>query len=199
MGAAIHDNHAPMSEPAPTALTALMPGSPGRWPYAGHVRGQWRRNDGTLALAWAGRIAASCGPEEAWQAAEALRASLAAGIASIGAAANAATALDLMWLPLATLPPPLVAREDLTLLIAPDGADGVRLIGCGLASVSVEGAGGFVGAVLVGSPLLGEPGLPAVAPTPEAPQRAGRRFIALPPGLTLPDRARLDSACGVHA
>ena len=37
-----------------------------------------------------------------------------------------------------------------------------------------------------------------VAPPPEPPQRAGRLFVALPPGLALPDRRKLDAACGVH-
>lgn len=184
-----------MSDPV---LTVLMPGSPGRWPYTGHVRGRWRRSDGSLSLAWAGRIAATCGPDEAWQGAEALRTALAAGLAGIGAGTGLVSALEAVWRPLAALPAPLVAREDLSLLIAGEGPEGVRLVGCGLASVWVEGAGGFVGAVLVGSPLLGEPGLPSGAPPPEPPQRAGRLFVALPPGLTLPDRARLDAACGVH-
>ena len=184
-----------MSDPA---LTVLMPGSPGRWPFSGHVRGRWRRADAGLTLAWAGRISATSGPEEAWEAAEALRAALAAGLPEITPTTSTTGALEGLWRRLGTLPPALVAREDLSLLIAAEGAEGIRLVGCGLASVSVDGVGGLVGAVLVGSPLLGEPGLPVAAPPPEPPQRAGRLFVALPPGLALPDRRKLDDACGVH-
>lgn len=167
-----------------------MPGTPGRAPFAGHVRGV--RRAGGVTLAWAGRLAAAVGPETGWEAAEALRTALAAVVpgardAWLRATFTALRGLDARWL----------GREDLSLLLVAADADGARLTGVGLAEVRVRTATGWTSALPRTSPALTEPGPLPDAPAIEAPLRGGDTWIGLPPGIAFPtgDWAR---ACGWH-
>lgn len=167
-----------------------MPGTPGRAPFAGHVRGV--RAAGGVTLAWAGRVAAAAGPEIGWEAAEALRTVLAAVApgardAWLRAAFAALRGLEPRWL----------GRDDLSLLLVAADADGARLIGVGLAEVRVLAGTGWTAALPRTSPTLAEPGPLPDAPALEAPLRAGDAWIGLPPGVPFPtgDWAR---ACGWH-
>lgn len=156
-----------------------MPGSPGRAPFAGHVRGA--RAEGRLRLGWAGRLAGAAGPEEGWAAAEALRAVI-AGVPATGrdawlrGAFAALRQLDPRWL----------GREDLSLLLVAEDGDGARLTGVGLAEVQVGGPGGWASALPRSSPMLGEPGPLPDAPAIESPLRKGDPWIALWPGAPAP-------------
>lgn len=150
------------------------------------------REVGGVRLAWAGRVAASASPEEAWEAADALRDVLAAATAPDRDGLIAAVGAGLRGLPARWRD-----RGDLSLLLAGADEQGIRLMGCGLAQVLVETTGGWLAAALPGSPLVGDPGLPAEWAAAQPPLRAGVRFLGLPAGVPLPpDVAR---ACGVHA
>lgn len=188
-----------MADPAvqivdPEAVAAVevwMPGSPGRWPFAGHVRGRWAGSG--VRVAWAGRIAWSALPEEAYEAADALRDAL--------ATVQAETRFDAVariWAAIAELPERWRTREDLSILIAAADAEGIALSAAGLTGVWVQNDSGWVTAALSGSPLFTEPGVPARAPTPQPPLRSGVRFVGLPRDIALPRPADIALACGVR-
>lgn len=172
-------------------MQVVMPGSPGRTPFAGCVRGV--RQEGGLTLGWAGRIAASAGPVEAWEAAEALRDTLA-----VIAPGPRDAWLRGVFQALPLLPPRWIDRGDLSLLLVARDADGVRLTGVGLADVLVLVQGAFVPALPRTSPLRGEPGPLPDAPVLEAPLRDGAVWLGLAPGMPVPDPVGWAAACGVH-
>ncbi|MSP56439.1 MAG: hypothetical protein EXR69_12685 [Myxococcales bacterium] len=169
-----------------------MPGAPGRWPFAGHVRGRWE--SGPVQIAWAGRVAHSALPEEAWEAAEALRDVL-AGVVGDGRLDVLARA----WSAIDTLPDRWKSREDLCILLAARDPAGTVLSGAGLTAVLVEGQTDWVAAALSGSPLFTEPGAPARAPVPQPSLRPGFRFVGLPKEAILPKSGEIAAACGVRA
>ncbi len=172
-------------------LEVWMPGSPGRWPFAGHVRGSW--SGGPVQLAWAGRVAHSALPEEAWEAAQSLRDAL-AGVTGDGRFDVIARA----WAAVDQLPERWRAREDLSLLFAAVDPAGVLLSATGLAGVFVESPSGWVAAALSGSPLFTEPGVPARPPVPQPSLRAGTRFAGLCKDMPLPRPADIALSCGVR-
>ncbi len=171
-------------------MTCLLPGSPGRAPFAGHVRGA-RDLDG-VRLAWAGRIAATASPDEAWLAADALRDVLTDTTGRDREALIAAVGVGLRAIPAA-----LRDRADLSLLLAVADARGILLMGTGFAQVLVDTEGGWLAAALPGSPLIGEPGFPEDWAVGQPPLRTGTRFLGLPTGLAVPTDAA--HACGVRA
>lgn len=177
---------------AVAAVEVWMPGNPGRWPFAGHVRGRWA--EGGVRLAWAGRIAWSALPDEAYEAADALRDAMATVRGD-----SRFTVIAAAWAAVAALPERWRAREDLSVLFAAADADGIVLSSAGLTGVWVEGESGWVAAALSGSPLFTEPGVPGRAPTPQPPLRAGARFVGLPRDIALPRPADIALACGVRA
>lgn len=169
-----------------------MPGSAGRAPFAGHVRGA--RDLPGLRVAWAGRIAATAAPEEAWDAADALRDVVAAATEAGGDRASVTAAI---YEGLRALPARWRDRTDLSLLVAVADEQGIGLAGCGFAQVLVETSGGWLAAALPGSPLIGEPGLPDAWSAPQPPLRTGTRFLGLAADTAVPlDPAR---ACGVRS
>ncbi len=179
--------------PEPGAVACVMPGTPGRWPFAGHVRGRWEA--GPVQIAWAGRLAHSALPDEAWEAAQALRDVLATvtGDGRFDVIARA-------WAAVGTLPERWKTREDLCLLFAAADPAGILLSAAGVANVYVEATpGGWVAAALSGSPLYTEPGVPERAPVPQPSLRPGTRFIGLPRDVALPKPKDLALACGVRS
>lgn len=186
-----------MPDPSPS-LVALLPGSPGRWPFAGHVRG--RALHGDLSLAWAGRVGGSLPPEDAWEGAEALREALrTADVAGASRAADPARAAsDVVWAALRSLPAALLAREDLSFLLVGVVSGRAFVTGCGLETVLAETPSGWVSAALAGAPLLTEPGLPASPAPPQPPHRSGARYLGVPPGIPMPAPDRIELVCGVH-
>ncbi len=175
----------------PDAIDVWMPGSPGRWPFAGHVRGRWE--SGAIRLAWAGRIAWCALPEDAFEAAEALR-----DVLSTVRGDGRFTAIASAWAAVDTLADKWKSRGDVSLLFAAVDPAGIVLSSTGLEAVWVEGHSGWVAAALSGSPLFTEPGAPERAPVPQPPLRPGLRFLGLPPGIALPKPADMALACGVR-
>jgi hypothetical protein len=178
-------------------LVALLPGSAGRWPFAGHVRGVGVAAEAG-SVAWAGRVGTGLPPEEAWEAAEALRDCFAAWTLELGYATTSSHALTRLWPHLRALPARWATRADLCFVAAAHDGARMLLTGVGLDGVLVETGSGWVVAALSGSPLLGETGLPAHDPAPQPPLRTGARVIGLPPGAALPAADKLDLACGLH-
>lgn len=127
-------------------MRALLVGTPGRAPFAGHFRGRVAR--GPVSLCWAGRVKASHPPEAAWDAAEAARDAL-APLADAPAADRFAL-VDAAWAALRTLGAP-----DLSVLLVAADEEGVVVAGSGL--VEVRGDGKRVAAP--GHPLYDEPGV----------------------------------------
>ncbi len=168
-----------------------MPGTPGRWPFAGHVRGRWEA--GPVRIAWAGRVAHSALPDEAWEAATALRDAL-AGVTGDGRF----DVISRAWEAVAKLPERWKDREDLCLLFAASDPAGVMLSATGVTGVFIEGATGWVAAALSGSPLFTEPGVPTRALVPQPPLRPGFRFLGLPKDMAMPKPAEVPMACGVR-
>lgn len=168
-----------------------MPGSPGRWPFAGHVRGRWE--SGPVRIAWAGRIAHSALPEEAWEAATALRDALGTvtGDGRFDVISRAWAAID-------QLPERWKTREDLSLLLVASDPAGILLSSAGLTAVYVESPAGWVAAALSGSPLFSEPGVPSRAPVPQPSLRPGTRFVGLGKDMPLPKPADIALSCGVR-
>ncbi len=168
-----------------------MPGSPGRWPFAGHVRGRWEA--GPVRLAWAGRIAHSALPEEAWEAATALRDVLGSVVGD-----GRFDVINQAWAAVDTLPERWKTREDLSLLLAACDPAGILLSSAGMAAVYVESPAGWVAAALSGSPLFTEPGAPARPPVPQPSLRPGTRFVGLCKDMPLPKPADIALSCGVR-
>lgn len=172
-------------------------GTPGPWPFAGHLRGRLHGAGG--ALSWAGRVAASRGPQVAYQASRAVEAAL-RQVAHTGdrrrVLADAWLALD--GLRSAALGPDRGA--DLVLLLVAVDEEGAAISGVGLDHIMGGGAELRLW-LRPPHPLLGPPGLPGA-------QRGALSVDTLPPwliavaadappvtGLTLPAALR---ACGVH-
>ena len=172
-------------------VVVWMPGSPGRWPFAGHVRGSWE--SGPVRIAWAGRIAHSALPDEAWEAAEALRDALKSVTGD-----GRFDVITRAWEAVATLPERWKTREDLSLLFVASDPAGNLLSAAGLAGVYVESSSGWVAAALSGSPLFTEPGAPARPPVPQPSLRPGNHFVGLCKDMPMPKPADLALSCGVR-
>lgn len=150
-------------------MRALLVGSPGRSPFAGHFRGRLER--GGASLAWAGRVKGSAAPEEAWAAAEAARDVMAAvsGEDRFGL-------IDGAWAALRTL-----ERADLTVLLVARDPEGLSVAACGLADLRVGGEP----VAEAGHPLFDEPGV-RERPGYFHPTVSGEEWVGLPVGLKWP-------------
>lgn len=127
-------------------MRALLVGTPGRTPFAGHFRG--RAAAGGATLTWAGRVRGAHAPSEAWEAAEAARDAL-AGLPTAPDVDRFAL-VDAAWEALRGL-----GAADLSVLLVASDADGVVVAACGLGEVRADGKV----AVPAGHPLCDEPGV----------------------------------------
>lgn len=182
-------------EPSPPQVGLL--GTPGPWPFAGHLRG--RRHGTGGALSWAGRIAASGGPQVGYQASRAVDAAL----RQVAHTGDRRRVLADAWLALDGLRPAALGPErgaDLVLLLVAVDAEGAAISGVGLDRI-LGGAAELSLWLRPPHPLLGPPGLPGA-------QRGALSVDSLPPWLIgvaadAPSVAglRLQAAlraCGVH-
>lgn len=185
-----------MSASSASNVPALA-GNEGEWPFAGCFRGT--SGDGTLA--WAGRIAASAGPEVAFRASRRVSAAL----ATVAVGGDRRRVLSDAWLALDAIPTgafgPALGGDLVLLLVARD-ADGAAVAGVGLEAVWAGGDGGaIVPWILPPHPLLGPPGRPGA-------KRGALAIDALPPWILAraadgPDLGMLSMqhalrACGVR-
>lgn len=170
------------------SASVWLVGAGGRTPFVGYFRGA--RALGSVRLAWAGRIAASAGVLEGWEAAEAARDALAELPLPVDADDALCAAADA----LGRMPARWLARGDLAVLLVAADAARTRALGSGLDEVWGLVDARWAPLLPDGHPLLGEPGLPTPRPhdlTPAA------RWVATPSGLRFPD-GNIAAACGAH-
>ncbi|MSQ02922.1 MAG: hypothetical protein EXR71_13690 [Myxococcales bacterium] len=165
-------------------MRALLVGTPGRTPFAGHFRGRATAGGGTIA--WAGRVRGAHAPGEAWEAAEAARDAL-AGLSSTVDADRFAL-VDAAWAALRQL-----GAADLSALLVAGDAEGVVVAACGLGEVRADGAV----AVPAGHPLYDEPGV-RDRPGYFHPEGPVTDWIGVPVGLAWRTEA-LTTMCGVRS
>lgn len=150
-------------------MRALLVGSPGRSPFAGHFRG--RTEQGGAVLAWAGRVNGGAAPEEAWAAAEAAR-----DVMATLAGADRFALIDGAWGALRTL-----ERSDLAVLLVARDAEGLSVAACGLGDLRVGGEP----VAEPGHPVFDEPGV-RERPGYFHPTVSGEEWVGLPVGLKWP-------------
>jgi len=158
-------------------MRALLWGTPGRTPFAGHFRGRWAADGAELC--WAGRVRASASPEEAWAAAESARDAMAAALgAGWGASsgdslgADRFALIDAAWAALRTLDHP-----DITVLLVASDSDGVSVAASGLVELRVDGEP----VAEAEHPLFDEPGV-RERPGYFHPPCAGTEWVGVPVG-----------------
>lgn len=159
-------------------MRVMLVGSPGRTPFTGHFRG--RSPAGSVTLFWAGRIRPSAAPAEAWEAAE-----------QAAAALSGATGTDrFAWIESAWNRLRPLDRNDLSVLLVAQDADGTSVSASGLAALKADS----IDVVDPGHPLLGEPGIPERTGFFQ-PDRVATDWVGVPVGARWPDTDVL-AACG---
>lgn len=161
-------------------MRALLVGSRGRSPFAGHFRG--RVTGGSASLAWAGRLKGSAAPETAWSAAERAR-----DVLSGLMGADRFALIDQAWAALRSL-----EGGDLSVLLVAKDEEGLSLAACGLADVRVGGQS----VAPAGHPLFDEPGV-RERPGYFHPELAGEDWVGLPVGMTWP-QGDIAELCGAR-
>ncbi|HND28919.1 MAG TPA: hypothetical protein PLA94_02935 [Myxococcota bacterium] len=165
-------------------------GSPGRRPFAGHFRG--RMTVGGVSLAWAGRLAFSLSPPEAWIAADAARAALAAWPGGD----NRVDAIQQAWLCLHRMEARWIERQDISVLFAAEDAEGFALSACGLQMIHERVEGSFRPMLSQDHPLLSEAGL-SDSPSLFLPTSPGP-WVGQAVGSALPT-GDADRLCGIRS
>lgn len=160
-------------------MRVLLLGSPGPFPFVGHLR--VTRMDGAVTLRLAARLAAH-DPETGWARVESARNALAtvAGADRYAIVAAAWSALR-----------PFDAEDLVVLLLATD-PEGTVLTGAGLDAVYADGAP----LVPAGHPLLGPPGIPMRTGFYHEERPAGT-YVGVPTGHRW-DGTNVDAATGAR-
>lgn len=161
-------------------MRALLVGSAGRAPFAGHFRG--RMHSEAASLFWAGRVKGSHGAEAAWAAAEAARDAMVEL-----AGADRFALVDAAWAALRALNAP-----DLSVLLVAHDDQGLVVAACGL--VEVRGDGRRVAAA--DHPLYDEPGV-RERPGYFHPPEPAQDWVGVPVGARWSDTP-VDVLCGAR-
>ncbi len=161
-------------------MRALLQGSPGRSPFAGHFRG--RVAEGGAELAWAGRVKGSAAPEEAWAAAEAAREAMTTVRGS-----DRFALIDSAWAALRNL-----NRPDISLLLVASDAEGLSLAASGLGDLRLDGEP----VAEPDHPLFDEPGV-RERPGYFHPPRVGNDWVGVPVGVKFAP-GDVDLTCGAR-
>lgn len=161
-------------------VRALLVGTPGRTPFAGHFRGRVHRPGASLH--WAGRVRGSHDPEAAWAAAEAAR-----DVLDELDGADRFALIDAAWAALRTL-----GADDLSILLVASDDGGTAVAACGLVEVRADGAP----VAPPGHPLYDEPGV-RERPGYFHPEAAGTDWVGVPVGARWA-AGPVSSVCGAR-